>query len=85
MNLSLLPFKSIIRHTDLPFDYSMFGFNKWLRYPATIYGYVYDKDNSNYNLWLTLGLKRNIAIPFGYFYIANKFKSNVSKNINIKS
>jgi hypothetical protein len=43
MNLSLLSFKSIIRHIDLPFDYSMFGFNKWLRYPATIYGYVYDK------------------------------------------
>lgn len=43
MNLSLLSFKNIIRYADLPFDYSVFGFNKWLRYPATIYGYSYNK------------------------------------------
>lgn len=34
---------------------------------------------------MTLGLKRNIAIPFGYFYIANKLRSDIFKNINLKS
>lgn len=36
-------FTSIVRRMDVPFNYGIFGGNKWLRYPATIYGYNFDK------------------------------------------
>lgn len=39
----LYKFTDIILNMNVPYNYSLFGYNKWLRYPATIYGYSYDR------------------------------------------
>lgn len=39
----LFKFTGIIMNMNVPYNYSLFGYNKWLRYPATIYGYSYDR------------------------------------------
>jgi len=40
----LSKFTSLIRVVNVPFDYSLFDSNKWLRYPAVLYGYSYDNN-----------------------------------------
>lgn len=60
-------FKKLVSYADLPLNFQLKPF-KVLRYRALFYGYNYQTNFFNYNLWLTMGLKRNISMSFSLFY-----------------
>jgi len=53
-----------------------------LRYQAKLYGYSTQASRIPYNLWLTLGLKKNIAVPFGLHFQTKRYKRGYKNSLN---
>lgn len=77
-------FAKIIFFADLPFFFDK-GLYNIVRYAASFYGISPNDNSENIGLWLTMGLKRNIAVPFGLFFKTNKPRRNYLLKINKKS
>jgi len=60
-------------------------FIKFLRYEACIYGFSYQSNWFMYNLWLTLNLKKNIAVPLGLYFQTTQLRKQYSSYFNRKS
>ncbi len=81
---ALLGFNKLIGYRDLPKDFKLNPF-KILRYQAKFYGYAHQANRIPYNLWLTLGLKKNIAVPFGLYFQIKRYKRGYLNSINRNS
>jgi len=77
-------FHKLLKFIDLPIHFGL-GDYELLRYSAQISGYNYNSNLFSYNLWLTMGLKKNIAIPFGFYFQTRILRSNYFASINRKS
>lgn len=63
-----LNFSNLVKWYDLPIHFNLRK-RQVLRYNAQFYGVEYNINKFSYNLWLTMGLKKNIGVPWGlYFY-----------------
>jgi hypothetical protein len=60
-------FINIISYKDTPRLFNLIN-PELLRFNAFFYGFYYDIKDANYNLWLTVGLKKNINVLFPLFY-----------------
>jgi len=80
-------FVDTVRFIKLPFNYNLFSkkHSKWCRYSASFYGYSFSKYSASFNLWLTMGLKTNLSVPLGYYYVPNLTRSDNTRIINKKS
>lgn len=81
-NLNMIStFKKLVAYIDLPIDFKLEPF-KLLRYSAHFYGYNYQANFFNYNLWLTMGLKRNISMSFSLFFNTPTPRKNYLASFN---
>lgn len=81
-NLKMIStFKKLVPYIDLPINFNLEPF-KVLRYSARFYGYNYQPNFFNYNLWLTMGLKRNISLSFSLFFNTPTPRKNYLASFN---
>lgn len=59
-------FNKLISFSDLPVHFNLKK-RRFLRFRAALYG-VQHNDLCGYNLWFTMGFKKNISVPWGLYF-----------------